>query len=57
MVNYNCEYKRQEYNTDYRVQLFSMFIFVFVSLLQIKTEKNDHYRSHLFPGQANVVTY
>ena len=42
MVNYNCVYKKKktECNTDYRAQLFCVFIreSVFVSLLQIKTK-------------------
>ena len=41
---------------DYRVQLFNMFISVFVSLLHIKTKKSDHDRGHLLPVLANGVT-
>ena len=55
MVSYNCGYKRLEYNTDYRVELFSMFISLSVSCYRLK-QKNDHDRGHLFPGQANAVT-
>ena len=47
MVSYNCGYKRLEYNTDYRVEFFSMFISVFVSLLQIKTKKWSWQRSFI----------
>ena len=54
MVNYNCE-KDKSTTRDYRIQLFFVFISVFISLLQVAIKKND--RDHLLPGYANGVTY
>ena len=38
MVNYNCEYDKSTAR-DYRIQIFFVFISIFISLLQVAIKK------------------